>query len=248
MIVRAEGWSLLSRASLIAGACIALAACRGGSPLPATAPPGAPDSDSSIARSPAAHTRIPVTLNLLVPTSRASSLRRLGERNPFFVVFGTKGAKVVAYAHGDRTKPLAAVVASVLGSSPVCTKGAARVCSLTLSLKATGKDEFVITTYDQSPSGGVIPATAKQLAAGLRGQENRSERQDVHGRSRWCRCQHVALPLARCSLKHRRDDVFGECCGSRRRRKRDRHRLVQKRDGSAGRRNARLQRRRRHVI
>ncbi len=167
MIVRAEGWSLLSRASLIAGACIALAACRGGSPLPATAPPGAPDSDSSIARSPAAHTRIPVTLNLLVPTSRASSLRRLGERNPFFVVFGTKGAKVVAYAHGDRTKPLAAVVASVLGSSPVCTKGAARVCSLTLSLKATGKDDFVITTYDQSPSGGVIPATAKQLAAGL---------------------------------------------------------------------------------
>ena len=110
---------------------------------------------------------IPVTLNLLVPTSRASSLRRLGERNPFFVVFGTKGAKVVAYAHGDRTKPLAAVVASVLGSSPVCTKGAARVCSLTLSLKATGKDDFVITTYDQSPSGGVIPATAKQLAAGL---------------------------------------------------------------------------------
>jgi streptogramin lyase len=166
MIVRAEVRSLLSRSSLIAGACIALAACRGGSPLPSAAPPGAPDS-GSISRSDSAHTSIPVTVNLVVPTSKASSLRGLGERNPFFVVFGTKGAKVVAYAHGNRTTPLGTAVANVLGRSPACTKGAARVCALKLSLKATGKDDFVITTYDQPPSGGVIPVTAKQLAAGL---------------------------------------------------------------------------------
>ena len=33
--------------------------------------------------------------------------------------------------------------------------------------QAAGKDDFVITTYDQSPSGNTIPATAKQLGAGV---------------------------------------------------------------------------------
>jgi len=124
-----------------------------------------PDSAGSSARS--AHATIPVTLNLLVPTGKAALLRRLGERSPFFVALGTKGAKVVAYAHGNRTTPLATVVANVAGGSNVCTTGAGRVCALALSLASTGKDDFVITTYDQSPSGGVIPGSAKQLGAGV---------------------------------------------------------------------------------
>ena len=33
--------------------------------------------------------------------------------------------------------------------------------------RRTGKDDFVITTYDQSPTGNTIPATAKQLGAGV---------------------------------------------------------------------------------
>ena len=93
--------------------------------------------------------------------------RALGERSPFFVALGTKGAKVVAFAHGDRTTPLGSVVANVAANSTVCTQGAARVCALALSVQAAGKDDFVITTYDQSPSGGVIPASAHQLGAGV---------------------------------------------------------------------------------
>ncbi len=91
----------------------------------------------------------------------------MGERNPFFVALGTKGAKVVAFAHGDRTTPLGSVVANVAANSTVCTSGAARVCALALSVQAAGKDDFVITTYDQSPTGNLIPATAKQLGAGV---------------------------------------------------------------------------------
>jgi virginiamycin B lyase len=126
-----------------------------------------PDSATSATRSMSAHARIPVTVNLVVPIGKAALRRALGERSPFFVAFGTKGAKVVAFAHGDRTTPLGSVVASVAANSPICTQGASRVCALTLSVKAAGKDDFVITTYDQPPSGGAIPASAKQLGAGV---------------------------------------------------------------------------------
>jgi virginiamycin B lyase len=153
------------RTALIAGACFALAACRGGSSLP-PAVQGVP-AVGSAARSTKPHAGIPVTVNLVVPTGKAALRRALGERNPFFVALGTKGAKVVAFAHGDRTTPLGSVVANVAANSTVCTSGAARVCALALTVQAAGKDDFVITTYDQSPSGNVIPATAKQLGAGV---------------------------------------------------------------------------------
>ena len=126
-------------------------------------------SDSAVSATHATkqHAGIPVTVNLVVPTGKAALRRALGERNPFFVALGTKGAKVVAFAHGDRTTPLGSVVANVAANSTVCTSGAARVCALALSVQAAGKDDFVITTYDQSPAGNVIPATAKQLGAGV---------------------------------------------------------------------------------
>ncbi len=158
--------SWLARSSLIAGACLVLAACRGGSSLP-SAIPNTGDSAVSATHAMSKHAGIPVTVNLVVPVGKAALLRRLGESNPFFVAFGTKGAKVVAFAHGDRTTPLGTVVANVAAGSSVCTQSAARVCALALSVHATGKDDFVITTYDQSPSGGVIPPGAHQLAAGV---------------------------------------------------------------------------------
>ncbi len=167
MLIRIYQRSLpLARTSLIAGACLVLAACRGGSSLP-SAVPITSDSAVSATHSMSKHAGIPVTVNLVVPVGKAALLRRLGESNPFFVAFGTKGAKVVAFAHGDRTTPLGTVVANVAAGSSVCTQSAARVCALALSVHATGKDDFVITTYDQSPSGGVIPPGAHQLAAGV---------------------------------------------------------------------------------
>jgi virginiamycin B lyase len=158
--------SFLARSSFIAGACLVLAACRGGSSLP-SAVQSVPGSAMSAAHSAKPHAGIPVTVNLVVPTGKAALQRGLGERNPFFVALGTKGAKVVAFAHGDRTTPLGSVVANVAANSTVCTSGAARVCALALSVQAAGKDDFVITTYDQSPTGGAIPASAKQLGAGV---------------------------------------------------------------------------------
>jgi streptogramin lyase len=156
----------LAHASLIAGACFALAACRGGSSLPPAAQ-SMSDSAMPAAHATKQHAGIPVTVNLVVPTGKAALRRALGQRSPFFVALGTKGAKVVAFAHGDRTTPLGSVVANVAANSTVCTSGAARVCALALSVQAAGKDDFVITTYDQSPTGNVIPATAHQLGAGV---------------------------------------------------------------------------------
>ncbi len=126
-----------------------------------------PDSAVSATHAIKPHAGIPVTVNLVVPIGKAALRRGLGERNPFFVALGTKGAKVVAFAHGDRTTPLGSVVANVAANSSVCTQSAARVCALALSVQAPGKDDFVITTFDQSPSGGAIPASAKQLGAGV---------------------------------------------------------------------------------
>ena len=126
-----------------------------------------PDSAVSATHSTKPHAGIPVTVNLVVPIGKAALRRALGERSPFFVALGTKGAKVVAFAHGDRTTPLGSVVANVAANSTICTQGAARVCALALSVQAPGKDDFVITTYDQSPSGGAIPASAHQLGAGV---------------------------------------------------------------------------------
>ena len=157
---------LLARTSLIAGACFVLAACRGGSSLPPAAQ-GMSDSALSAVHGTKPHAGIPVTVNLVVPTGKAALRRALGERSPFFVALGTKGAKVVAFAHGDRTTPLGSVVANVAANSTVCTSGAARVCALALSVQAPGKDDFVVTTYDQSPTGNVIPAAAHQLGAGV---------------------------------------------------------------------------------
>jgi virginiamycin B lyase len=163
----------LARAAVIAGACVALAACRGGSSLP-PAVQGIPATGSA-ARGVSPHASIPVTVNLVVPTGKAALERRLGNRSPFFVALGTKGAKVVAYAHGNRTTPLATVVANVAANSSICSSGAARVCALKLSLSSAGKVDFVTTTYDQSPSGNTIPATAKQLGAGVEVKSIRSK-------------------------------------------------------------------------
>ncbi len=129
--------------------------------------PNTGDSAVSATHAMSKHAGIAVTVNLVVPVGKAALLRSLGERSPFFVALGTKGAEVVAFAHGDRTTPLGTVVANVAAGSSVCTQSAARVCALALSVQATGKDDFVITTYDQSPSGGVIPPGAHQLAAGV---------------------------------------------------------------------------------
>jgi virginiamycin B lyase len=154
-----------ARSTVIAAACVALAACRGGSSLP-PAIQGIPAAGSA-ARGVSPHASIPVTVNLVVPTGKAALRRSLAKRSPFFVALGTKGAKVVAFAHGSRTTPLATVVANVAANSSICSSGAARVCALKLSLSSTGKVDFVTTTYDQSPSGNTIPATAKQLGAGV---------------------------------------------------------------------------------
>ena len=199
-----------------------------------------PDSAVSATHSTKPHAGIPVTVNLVVPIGKAALRRALGERNPFFVALGTKGAKVVAFAHGDRTTPLGSVVANVAANSTVCTQGAARVCALALSVQAPGKDDFVITTYDQSPSGGVIPATAHQLGAGVDvkkiGTNGKTLTAVVGGV-----VASTSLFLSQGAVSSIDATKFSAIVvASRRRWKRDRDRPVRKRDGNDGQNRARL--------
>ena len=216
--------SLVARSSLVASACLVLAACRGGTSLP---PAAQSMSDSALSATHAAkpHAGIPVTVNLVVPTGKAALRRALGERSPFFVALGTKGAKVVAFAHGDRTTPLGSVVANVAANSSICTSGAARVCALALSVQAAGKDDFVITTYDQSPTGNVIPATAKQLGAGVDvkkiGKNGKTITAVVGGV-----VASTSLFLSQGAVSSIDATNLGDRGAPRRRWKRDRHRLV----------------------
>ena len=67
-----------------------------------------------------------------------------------------------------------------------------------------------------------------------RREKDRQEWQDDNRRRRRSGRQHVALPVARCGLEHRRNEIFGDRRRSRRGWKRDRDRPVRKRDGNAG--------------
>ena len=239
--------SLLARLSLITGACLVLAACRGGSSLP-SAVPNTSDSAVSASHSMSQHASIPVTVDLVVPVGKAALLRRLGESNPFFVAFGTKGAKVVAFAHGDRTMPLGTVVANVAAGSSVCTQGAARVCALALTVQATGKDDFVITTYDQSPSGGVIPGGAHQLAAGVDVAKIESKGKTLNAVVGGV-VASTSLYLSLGAVSSIDATNFSAIVRrSRRGRKRNRDRQVRKRDGNEGQSHAELECKWRHVL
>jgi virginiamycin B lyase len=145
-------------------AALTLAACHGAS---TGLPPAAESFAAATGAQPNAG-RPTIVVNLAVPAAKAVLWRGASTgRNPYFTAVGTKGVKIVAYAHGSRAKPLASATASVANGSTACTKDTFRTCSISIGLRAAGKDDLVITAYDSAPSHGRIPAGAKVLGAGV---------------------------------------------------------------------------------
>lgn len=134
-----------------------LAGCSGGGGAKALLPtaPGAPGAPAGPVGS--------MHLTLSIPlASRAGANRK----HPAFIVAATNGLDI------DATNAAHAVVADtsydVSATSPSCTtSGGLRTCSLTFQIQTGGPYTFTLTSYDQAPVGGVVPAGANVLAVGV---------------------------------------------------------------------------------
>jgi len=130
---------------IILGASL-LAACGGGGgpagSLPATHPQSAKTGT--------------VNIKLAVPSARAAKTPKLRRR--YTVASNTLGVQVQVYPSGNRTTVLATTLADISGASPNCTgtSNGGRNCTIALNAPA-GADDFVFTTYDQTP-GPSAPA------------------------------------------------------------------------------------------
>lgn len=144
---------------------LAFAACSGGNAaIPHTPPGGTPS-----------HVKVTVNFKLIVPSVRERKHGRRHERltprlkHIWSIADNTAGIQVVAYANGDRKSPLGTVVANISPGAPKCGASdpyGGRTCTIALQAPP-GSDDFVATTYDRPPSGGTIPAAAKQLGYGV---------------------------------------------------------------------------------
>ena len=116
-------------------------------------------------------TKVQVSFTLRVPgaaSARTAKLKRI-----YTIAQSTAGAQVNVYNAGNDTgTPLATTAGNIEPStSPgsTCTASDAygnRSCSFSISAPV-GNDDFVITTYDQAPSGSSIPAGANELGWGI---------------------------------------------------------------------------------
>jgi hypothetical protein len=138
-----------------------LAACSGGSSsLPPKSSSGTP-----------AKARVQVSFTMRVPgaaSARTAALRRI-----FTIAQNTAGAQVAVYNAGSDTgTPLATTAANIepsTSSGSTCLPSdnyGNRSCSFSISAPV-GNDDFIITTYDQAPSGTTIPAGANELGWGI---------------------------------------------------------------------------------
>ncbi len=115
--------------------------------------------------------KVQVSFIMHVPgaaSAHAAKLKRI-----YTVAQNTAGAQVSVYNAGNDTgTPLATTAANIepstsLGST--CTASDAygnRSCSFSISAPV-GNDDFIITTYDQAPSGTTIPVSANELGWGI---------------------------------------------------------------------------------
>lgn len=102
-----------------------------------------------------------VTISIPV-SSHASAIRK----HPEFVVSATNGMSVVATDASNAQ--LAHETYDVSSTSPLCiTGGGLRSCNLPLPVPGGGPYAVTITSYDEAPSGGSIPAGAHELASGV---------------------------------------------------------------------------------
>jgi virginiamycin B lyase len=150
-----------------AAALLAVAALLGGcskTSIPSASPALSAGSDARAA-APASTARggkkAKVEMRIKVP--RAPKHARGKARRPYFVAASTLGVKIVVYAHGAHTTPLAtaAVGLSSANCNPV-TGG--RTCIIPVAAPI-GNSDFEVTTYDAPPTGGSF-SSANQLGVG----------------------------------------------------------------------------------
>ncbi|HTU70797.1 MAG TPA: hypothetical protein VMF11_10820 [Candidatus Baltobacteraceae bacterium] len=118
-----------------------------------------------------ARTLAQVTITMHVPG--AASAHTAGLRRIFTVAQNTAGAQVNVYTAGNDTgTPLATTAANIETSASAGSTCAAsdaygnRTCTFNIAAPI-GDDDFIITTWDQPPTGNAIPAGANQLGWGI---------------------------------------------------------------------------------
>jgi streptogramin lyase len=153
------GMGSLRVAGLVAAlACAAaLAGCGGGGSGSSAAPlPGASAAPGSLQS-------VRVTMTIAGPPGTKASG---SARTPKFVSPSTNGVLIAAYLHSDtqHTTVIATSATDVSSGSAACGGqiGFPRTCAGVVPVPA-GNDDFVITTYDAAPAGGVFGGTAHVL-------------------------------------------------------------------------------------
>jgi virginiamycin B lyase len=118
--------------------------------------------------------RVKLGLHVFIPnrigTHRAGRAhldrRSRGVLHQLFIAANTAGMQVAVYPHGLRTGLVASITSNVSSSSPSCTTVSnGRTCSFAISVPPGGPYDFVLATFDEPPSGGVIPGGAAELGA-----------------------------------------------------------------------------------
>ena len=141
-----------------------LAACGGGGGSTIPAP---------VASLPAktGNTKATITIKLTVPGSApAGATAQLRRR--FTQLASTNGIIFTIYAHGGSpSTPIVQTAADISATSPasVCTTNtlASRVCTVSFAAPAGSANDLLVQTIDQTPAGGVVPATYNALAAAV---------------------------------------------------------------------------------
>jgi virginiamycin B lyase len=160
MNVRVRGVSLLG-ILLVAGGCTGASAR-----LPAVSAGGGSASAPRLTASVVFF--IPNRIGGETVGRRKLTRRSRGRLHQLFIAANTAGIKLFVYPAGTRTGALAQLVGDVSSTSPQCTHVAnGRACSFSVVVPAGGPYDFVVSTYDQAPVGGVIPGGAGQLGAAV---------------------------------------------------------------------------------
>jgi virginiamycin B lyase len=159
--------SLRVRGLLLLGISLVAAGCAGESArLPAITAGGAGANAPTLKAS----VRFFVPNRIGNETARGHKLNRRsrGRLHQLFIAANTAGIKLFVYPAGTRTGALAQLVGDISSASPQCTPVTnGRACSFTVTVPAGGPYDFVVSTFDAAPVGGVIPGSANQLGAAV---------------------------------------------------------------------------------
>ena len=138
----------LHRALLATLIGFSLAGCSGGGKGATSALPTTGGSSSS------ASNVQPASVSMQIPKTIATQSKN---RTPQYVSASTLGVAVWVFVPPATQPVTPTAVADFSATSPACTAGSngARTCTISIPAPIGSNDTFVVSTYDQVPSGGV---------------------------------------------------------------------------------------------